>query len=102
MLLAYKTFGSAFRIKQSTVFHPRTFRTSTVSLAKLRVMAVVDKKAHPFTRENFEDLMRQRFFYTQSFEIYGGEGLCCAILFTFLAVPPELKQNLVFLPFLCK
>ncbi|KAK9900813.1 glycyl-tRNA synthetase [Cystobasidium minutum MCA 4210] len=32
----------------------------------------VDKKAHPFTRESFEELMRSRFFYTQSFEIYGG------------------------------
>jgi glycyl-tRNA synthetase (class II) len=32
----------------------------------------VDKKAHAFTREAFEDVMRQRFFYTQAFEIYGG------------------------------
>lgn len=32
----------------------------------------IDKKAHAFTREAFEDVMRQRFFYTQAFEIYGG------------------------------
>lgn len=34
----------------------------------------VDKKVHPFTRESFEELMRSRFFYTQSFEIYGGQS----------------------------
>jgi glycyl-tRNA synthetase (class II) len=34
----------------------------------------VDKKAHAFTREAFEELMRSRFFYTQSFEIYGGKS----------------------------
>ena len=34
---------------------------------------ILNKKAHPFTREAFEDVMRQRFFYCQAFEIYGGE-----------------------------
>lgn len=33
----------------------------------------INKTAHPFTREAFEDVMKQRFFYTQAFEIYGGE-----------------------------
>jgi len=34
----------------------------------------VNKTAHAFTREAFEDVMKQRFFYTQAFEIYGGVG----------------------------
>lgn len=32
----------------------------------------LNKTAHPFTRDTFEELMRSRFFYTQAFEIYGG------------------------------
>lgn len=39
-------------------------------------MAVV-KDAHPFTRDAFEEMIRSRFFYTQSFEIYGGVSTGC-------------------------
>jgi glycyl-tRNA synthetase len=34
----------------------------------------VNKTAHPFTRDAFDELMKQRFFFTQAFEIYGGES----------------------------
>ena len=40
----------------------------------------VDKTAHQFTRDAFDELIRQRFFYIQSFEIYGGAcASCCGI-----------------------
>lgn len=70
MRLVGQAFKNLLRAPQQTCI--RNFRTSTSYSAKPRVMAV-DKKAHPFTRESFEELMRSRFFYTQSFEIYGGQ-----------------------------
>lgn len=37
--------------------------------------STVNKTAHAFTREAFDELMKQRFFFTQAFEIYGGKSL---------------------------
>ena len=33
----------------------------------------VNKTAHPFSKENIQNLLAQRFFYAPAFEIYGGE-----------------------------
>lgn len=41
--------------------------------ASRTVNAPVQKDAHPFSRPQLEGLMTKRFFYTQAFEIYGGE-----------------------------
>ena len=53
------TAAAAYRMAASDA----SASTATVAL---------NKTAHPFTRDTFEELMRSRFFYTQAFEIYGG------------------------------
>lgn len=49
---------------------PRNFSLFTSRKGKMATM--VNKTAHAFTREAFDELMKQRFFFTQAFEIYGG------------------------------
>lgn len=71
MRLVSQALKTLLRASQPSHFKAFSTSTSSFKSAKSRIMAV-DKKAHPFTRESFEELMRSRFFYTQSFEIYGG------------------------------
>lgn len=52
----------------------------------------LNKTAHPFTREAFEDVMRQRFFYTPAFEIYGGP----------LHISPNFFSTILFLSPRCE
>ena len=58
---AKATTAVAYRMAASDA--PAPVPAATVAL---------NKTAHQFARDTFEELMRSRFFYTQAFEIYGG------------------------------